>query len=97
VNEVARRYDIRPNDLPAWRRLARDGKLVLPAPSTEPALAMLAVEAALEPEFVGDRAPAGAVEPERIEIVAGSIIVRIAATTNARRVAEIATALGEAS
>jgi transposase len=87
---------MRPNHLSAWRRLAREGKLVLPAPSTEPEFAMLAVEAAPKPERAWDRAPAGAVEAERIEIVAGSIIVRVAGTTDARRVAEIAAALGEA-
>lgn len=97
VNEVARRYDMKPNHLSAWRRLAREGKLVLPAPSTEPEFAMLAVEAAPEPELAGDRAPANAVEAERIEIVAGSIIVRVAGTTDARRVAEIAAALREAT
>ncbi len=97
VNEVARHYDMSSNHLSAWRRLAREGKLMLPAPSTGPEFAMLAVEAAPKPERAGDRARAGAVEAERIEIVAGSIIVRVAATTDARRVAEIAAALGEAT
>ena len=89
VNEVARRYDMKPNHLSSWRRLARDGKLVLPAPSSETSFAMLTIE---EPPAC-DTPPAGSTENERIEVVVGSVIIRLANTTDAKRLAEIVAAL----
>ncbi|TJZ89658.1 hypothetical protein FA743_18140 [Paracoccus gahaiensis] len=44
VNAVADRYGVQPNQLSAWRRLAKQGKLVLPSVATdEPIFAPLVV------------------------------------------------------
>lgn len=90
VNDVARRYDLRPNHLSAWRRLARDGDLVLPAPE---------VEAGFAPLVVFDVEPAPPISdmevaPPAIEIMAGAVVVRLDGATPAGRIAEIARALG---
>ena len=48
VNKVARRYGIRPNHLSGWRRLARDGKLILPVVEKDPNFVPLMVDDASE-------------------------------------------------
>lgn len=90
VNDVARRYDLRPNHLSSWRRMAKDGDLVLPAPEAQADFAPLVVFD-VEP-------PPSAQEPEAvtsvIEIMAGSISVRLDNATPAGRIADIVRALG---
>jgi transposase len=90
VNAVARRYDLRPNQLSAWRRMARDGDLVLPAPEGEVEFAPLVV-------FDDEHKPTAAgadPAPSAIEIMAGSVSIRLEGETPAVRIAEIVRALG---
>jgi len=90
VNGVARKYDMRPNHLSAWRRMAKDGELVLPAPDPEAEFAPLVV-------FDVEPAPSTQ-EPEpvsaAIEIISGAVAVRLDGDTPAARIAEIVRALG---
>ena len=90
VNDVARKYDMRANHLSSWRRMAKDGELVLPASPPETAFAPLVV-------FDGEPSPA-VKEPDpaflMIEIIVGSVAVRLEGGTPAGRIAEIVRALG---
>ncbi|TCS65218.1 transposase [Primorskyibacter sedentarius] len=89
VNDVARKYDLRPNHLSSWRRMAKDGDLVLPAPDAEADFAPLVV-------FDVDAPPVEEPEtaPPVIEIVAGAVSVRLDNATPADRIADIVRALG---
>ena len=90
VNDVARRYDLRPNQLSAWRRAAKDGDLILPAPEGEVEFAPLVVFDADSRPPAKDAEPA----PLTIEVMAGSVAVRLDGATPAGRIAEIVHALG---
>lgn len=90
VSGVAARYEIMPSQLTAWRRLAKEGKLVLPAVEIdEPVFAPLVVRdettAASEPERPRAEAP--------VRIVRGSIIIELGQDVPAARIAEIIHAL----
>ena len=94
VRDVAARYDLRPNHLSSWRRLAREGKLVLPAlPEPEagcgPAFAPIVVETLTERTVE----PGGAT----LEIACGDVVIRLDTSTSADRIAGIVRALNEAS
>ncbi|WP_411350937.1 IS66-like element accessory protein TnpA [Leisingera aquaemixtae] len=91
VNGVAARYGVLANQLSAWRRLAKQGKLVLPAAEpNEPVFAPLVIcdapEVPPEPDI--------AASEEVIRIVSGEVRIELAPGTPAIRIAEIVHALG---
>ena len=88
VRGVAARYDLRPNQLSDWRRMAREGRLVLPASDTVPSFAAVVVREEERPDWP----PAGS----RMEVVQGQVTVRLDAATPACRLAEIVSALNAA-
>ena len=88
VGAVARRYDMRANHLSEWRRLAREGKLVLPAVTEEASFAALVVRE--EVDAVPEPAPP-------LDLLCGSVHVRLDANTSAARIAEIVRALNAPS
>ena len=87
VRAVARRYDIHETQLSCWRRLAREGGLVLPA--AEVAFAPLVVRA--------EESSAAEAGGARLEVVLDRVTVRLDAGTPAGRLAEIVSALNASS
>ena len=87
VNAVARRYDLRPNHVSEWRRLARTGRLVLPAVADDIGFAPIFVR----PEPVP--APAPAPVAGVLDVIRGEVTLRLDAATPAIRIAEIVRAL----
>jgi transposase len=79
VSAVARRYGLRPQQVYAWRRLARGGTLALPAEEALGFVPVVATESAAAPS-----APAGIVEIE----IAGAVI-RVAPGVDWRHLREV--------
>ena len=78
ISEVARRHDLRPQQLFAWRRQARQGRFALPAEE----LTFVPVVAAAE-------APASARPAGLIEIALGTMIVRVPPEVDGRLLAKV--------
>ncbi len=103
VREVAERYDIRPNHLSSWRRLAKEGKLVLPAqPMNEAAgngavsddtgIGFVPVTVSM-PHADGRQAQQAPWRGSTLDVIKGDVTVRLDGDTPASRIAEIAAAL----
>lgn len=93
VNEVSAKYGLRPNHVSSWRRMAKDGGLVLPVLEEEAAFAPLVIfedRPVPPPQEVGPPA-------RTIEITAGGIQIKLDVATPSVRVAEIVRALGDGS
>ncbi|MDI6838757.1 MAG: transposase [Rhizobiaceae bacterium] len=90
VNEVAERHGLKANHLSSWRTLARQGKLVLPAPEDAVEFAAVVVETPA-PE------PLAAKAVSRAEIIVGAITIRLEEGASAARIAAIARAMAAAT
>ncbi|KQZ54229.1 transposase [Ensifer sp. Root558] len=86
VNEIAERHGLKANHLSSWRTLARQGKLVLPAPEDTVEFATMVIETPA-PE------PPTAKAVSRAEIVVGPVTIRLEEGASAARIAAIARAL----
>ena len=81
VSAVARRYGLRPQQVYAWRRLARDGTLALPS---EGALGFVPVIAA-----ESEPAPSAATPPGIIEIEITGTVIRVVPGVDWRHLREV--------
>ena len=86
VSQVARRHDVLPSQIYAWRKAAREGSLVL---TGGPAFAAVEVASAVSPNTKLEQA---GVVP-MIEIEAGAIAVRISGRADTALVERIIRAL----
>ena len=82
ISEVARRHDLRPQQLFAWRHQARQGRLVLPG--EELAFVPVVRTASEAPPVASSAPPAGL-----IEVVLGDAIVRVPPAVDLRLLAKV--------
>ena len=87
VNAVAKRYELIPSTVSDWRRLARQGKLVLP---NLEGMDFVPVEIET-PATLASSLPA--TSSDTIDVIKDGVTVRLDTATPAVRIAEIARAL----
>jgi len=91
IAEVARRNDLTPQHLSNWIRAAKGGRLVLPADAMPTFVPVVSVAAAEANRAAHER------RPGFIEIVIGSIKVRVLGGTHTRDVAAVLRAVRRSS
>ena len=90
VADVARRHGLTPQQLTGWRRLAREGKLVLPADETAMTFAPVVVEG----EAPGTaETPVPDADRGIIEVETSGMVLRVPTNTPPGRLAELVSAL----
>ena len=87
VNAVAKRYELIPSTVSDWRRMARQGKLVLPNLD-----GMDFVPVEIEAS-VPVAQPSPVISSGTIDLIKGDVTVRLDAATPGARIAEIVRAL----
>ncbi len=90
VNAVAKRYELIPSTVSDWRRMARQGKLVLPNLDGMDFVPVQIEEAAVPTLQVQ---PLAVCPPSTLDVIKGDVVVRLDAGTSANRISEIAAAL----
>ena len=86
VSGVAKRYEIKPSCLSDWRRMAREGKLVLPHLD-----GMHFVPLQIEEPKLPVSVPA--ISSGTLDVIKGDVTVRLDTGTTPERIAQIAAAL----
>lgn len=88
VNAVAKRYELIPSTVSDWRRMARQGKLVLPNLD-----GMDFVPVQIEEAAASTAVPSVTMHPSTLDVIKGDIVVRLDVAKPATRISEIAAAL----
>jgi len=88
VNRVAKRYDLKPSSVSDWRRMAREGKLVLPNLDGMD-FVPVQIEEPMPPVMV----PTPTINSATLDVIKGDVTVRLDAGTAPERIAQIAAAL----
>jgi transposase len=81
ISEVARRHDLRPQQLFAWRHQARQGRLVLPS---EELAFVPVVRTAADASAASSALPAAT-----IEVALGDVVVRVPPAVDGRLLAKV--------
>jgi len=88
VNKVAKRYDLKPSCISDWRRMAREGKFVLPSLD-----GMDFVPVQIESSKPHVAVSTSIIHSGTVDVIKGEVTVRLDAGVTAERIAQIASVL----